>query len=83
MLGDSGCNGKKNLTRIFMLQGYLITVVGLICFIEGIPYLASPEQVRKWMNWLISAKTRHLRILGGVLMVLGLVLVYVGRRNGG
>jgi hypothetical protein len=66
-----------------MLQGYLITVIGLICFIEGIPYLATPDHVRKWMQWLISAKTRHLRILGGALMVVGLILVYVGRRNGG
>lgn len=66
-----------------MLQSYLITVVGLICFMEGIPYLASPEQVRKWMQWVMSAQTRHLRILGGSLMVLGLILVYVGRRNGG
>jgi len=66
-----------------MLQSYLITVVGLICFMEGIPYLASPDQVRKWMQWVCSANSRHLRMLGGVLMLLGLVLVYVGRRNGG
>ncbi len=66
-----------------MLQSYLITVVGLICFMEGIPYLASPDQVRKWMQWVCAAKSRHLRMLGGVLMLLGLALVYVGRRNGG
>lgn len=66
-----------------MMQGYLLTVLGLICFVEGLPYLATPQQVRKWLNWLLSVPAPSLRIMGAALMLVGLVLVYLGRKNGG
>lgn len=65
------------------MEGYLFTVIGLICFVEGLPYLATPEQVKKWLQWVLAAPTRHLRILGAALMVVGLILVYWGRKHGG
>ena len=66
-----------------MMHAYILTVLGLICFLEGLPYLATPKQVRKWLNWLLSAANHSLRILGAALMVVGLLLVYLGRRHGG
>ncbi|HYA43613.1 MAG TPA: DUF2065 domain-containing protein [Syntrophobacteraceae bacterium] len=66
-----------------MMHAYILTVIGLICFLEGLPYLASPGQVRKWLNWLLSVSTLSLRIMGAALMVAGLLLVYLGRKNGG
>jgi len=66
-----------------MMHAYLLTVLGLICFIEGLPYLATPKQVRKWLNWLLSVSNLYLRILGAALMVVGLLLVYLGRKHGG
>ena len=66
-----------------MMHAYLLTVLGLICFVEGLPYLATPKQVKKWLSWLLSAPNLSLRILGGALMVTGLLLVYLGRRHGG
>jgi uncharacterized protein YjeT (DUF2065 family) len=65
------------------MVGYLFTVVGLICFFEGLPYLATPEQLKKCLQWVLSAPTKRLRIMGGALMVLGLLLVYWGRNHGG
>ena len=65
------------------MHAYILTVLGLICFIEGLPYLATPEQVRKWLKWLLSVPNPSLRILGAALMVAGLLLVYLGRRHGG
>ena len=65
------------------MHAYLITVLGLICFIEGIPYLATPKQVKQWMNWLLTVSIPSLRIIGAALMVTGLLLVYLGRKNGG
>ncbi len=82
MLGDSDCNEKKNLTRTNM-HAYLLTVFGLICFVEGLPYLATPQQVRRWLNWVLSASNSNLRLIGGALMVAGLLLVYLGRQHGG
>lgn len=66
-----------------MLKGYLLTVLGLMCFLEGLPYLASPEQLKRWLLKVSSMSSGHLRIVGGALMVLGLLLVYWGRRHGG
>lgn len=65
------------------MQEYWITVVGLICFFEGLPYLASPEQLKKWLQQVCGAPNHILRMLGGALMVVGLLLVYWGRRHGG
>jgi uncharacterized protein len=66
-----------------MLEGYLFTVAGLICFFEGLPYLASPDRLKKWLQQISSAPDRYLRLLGGVLMVMGLLFVYWGRQHGG
>ena len=65
------------------MYAYILTVLGLICFLEGLPYLASPDQVRKWLKWLLSSSNSSLRILGAALMVVGLFLVYLGRKHGG
>jgi hypothetical protein len=66
-----------------MMYAYIFTVLGLICFIEGIPYLATPEHVKKWLQWVLSVSDSSLRFLGGALMVIGLLLVYLGRKHGG
>jgi uncharacterized protein len=64
-------------------MGYFLTVIGLLCFIEGLPYFAFPEQLKKWFKQVILMPGQQLRIIGGFLMVLGLLLVYLGQRHGG
>jgi len=66
-----------------MLKGYLLTVAGLICFFEGLPYLATPDQLKRWLLKVCTLPSSYLRLLGGALMILGLLLVYWGRRLGG
>ena len=66
-----------------MLNGYMLTVVGLIFFFEGIPYFASPDNLKKLLQRLIHAPSRVLRILGVTLMIAGLLLVYCGRHYAG
>lgn len=66
-----------------MLEGYLFTVAGLICFFEGLPYLASPDQLKNWLQKLCCVPSRYLRILGAALMLFGLFFVYWGRQHGG
>lgn len=67
-----------------MRAGYLLTVLGLICFLEGLPYLASPDHLKRWLQEVvIRASSRNLRLFGGGLMIIGLLLVYWGRQHGG
>ena len=65
------------------MYAYIFTALGLICFMEGIPYLATPAHVKKWLQWVLSVSDSSLRLLGGALMVAGLLLVYLGRMHGG
>jgi uncharacterized protein len=66
-----------------MSQDYFLTLLGLICFLEGLPYLASPELLKQWMLKVSTMEPKTLRVLGATLMILGLLLVYWGRRHGG
>jgi hypothetical protein len=66
-----------------MSVAYFLTLAGLICFLEGLPYFAFPGQIKAWLEKLISMPSNQMRIMGGALMVAGLLLVYWGRRHGG
>jgi uncharacterized protein len=89
MLGESPKNGKKIFEKLKtrgrrnMPGGYFLTVIGLICFLEGLPYFAFPHQLKTWLQKLILMPSAQLRTIGGVLMGIGLLLVYWGRRHGG
>jgi hypothetical protein len=62
---------------------YFLTVLGLLCFVEGLPYFAFPDAVKRWLVQLIGMPAERLRIVGACLMLVGLLLVYWGRRQGG
>ncbi|MCE5335829.1 MAG: DUF2065 domain-containing protein [Desulfobacteraceae bacterium] len=66
-----------------MTYGYMFTVLGLIFFVEGVPYLADPNRVKKWLEWLLTVSSRDMRLIGAGLMVVGLLFVYWGRGHGG
>ncbi len=61
---------------------FFLTAVGLLFFLEGLPYLAFPERMKKWLEEILRLPSAQLRVLGAVLMVLGLLLVFFGRRYG-
>ncbi len=61
---------------------FFLTAVGLLLFLEGLPYLAFPERMKKWLEEILRLPSAQLRVLGAVLMVLGLLLVFFGRRYG-
>jgi uncharacterized protein len=64
-----------------MSKSYFLTVLGLICFFEGLPYMAVPDQLKNWLRKLITMESKDLRIIGALLMILGLALVYWGRHE--
>ena len=56
-----------------------ITALGLMMVFEGIPYFCFPTQFKKWASRIPEVPDGTLRIIGLVIMVLGLGLVYFGK----
>ncbi|MEI7589990.1 MAG: DUF2065 domain-containing protein [Deltaproteobacteria bacterium] len=59
---------------------YFLCVIGMALIIEGLPYFAIPERLKEYFAKMQEQSDKHLRIIGLVTMVLGLVLIYLGRR---
>ncbi len=58
---------------------YFLCVIGMVMIIEGVPYFAFPEKMKRWIRKMITMPDGELRRFGLVVMVIGLVLVYIGR----
>ena len=59
---------------------YFLCVIGMVMIIEGVPYFAAPERMKKWMAKIMEIAPGALRRFGLVMMIAGLTLVYLGRR---
>ena len=59
----------------------MLTFFGLLCFIEGLPYMLGPGGMKKWLRLISSRPVSELRGMGGLMMVAGLILVYMGRHH--
>jgi uncharacterized protein YjeT (DUF2065 family) len=58
----------------------LIVALGFVLIIEGIPYVASPETVKRFTALITTVPDPLLRLLGIAALLAGLVLVYLGAR---
>ncbi|MBF0552274.1 MAG: DUF2065 domain-containing protein [Deltaproteobacteria bacterium] len=56
-----------------------LMVLGLALFLEGLPYLAFPVNMRNWLTKLIALPDKELRFSGLIGMIIGLLLIYLGR----
>jgi hypothetical protein len=70
----AGKVGGKNRMEFFLC------VIGMVMIVEGLPYFAFPDKMKTWVSKIIISPSSSLRRFGLVLMVLGLSLVYFGRR---
>ena len=61
---------------------YLITLIGLVLILEGLPYVASPEAMQKWLHQLTRVPPSQLRIMGLVAMAAGFLILLFARRSG-
>ncbi len=59
---------------------FFLCVVGMVMIVEGLPYFAFPEKMKYWVQKVLEMPGGALRRFGLVLMVLGLFLVYMGKR---
>ncbi|WP_225071776.1 DUF2065 family protein [Desulfuromonas sp. CSMB_57] len=57
----------------------LLTFLGLLLIVEGLPWFLSPLRVKALMRLLLAVPEASLRLLGLVWMLLGLLLVYLAR----
>ena len=58
----------------------IVVAVGLLFIIEGIPYFAFPELVKRFMAQVLALPDRVMRIFGMIALGLGLLLLYLGTR---
>jgi len=56
-----------------------ICVLGLIFIIEGLPYFVFPEKLKIYLARIITMPDSTLRFLGITSMIVGLILLYLGR----
>lgn len=59
---------------------YFLCVLGMVLILEGIPYFLFPEKMKIYMIKIIESPAGTLRFLGISSMIVGLILLYFGRR---
>ena len=61
-------------------MNFFLCVLGMVMIVEGFPYFAFPDKMKVWVQKVMEMPDASLRRFGFVLMVLGLWLVYMGKR---
>lgn len=59
----------------------LITLVGLVLILEGLPYLAFPKAMQDWLRQLTEQEPKVLRVMGFIAMAIGFLLCYITQRT--
>lgn len=59
----------------------LITLIGLVFILEGLPYLTFPEAMQRWLQQLLEMKPVQLRLVGLFAVGTGLLICYVALRT--
>ena len=60
----------------------LITLIGLVFILEGLPYVASPEGMQRWLHRILEMEPGQLRFMGLVAMGVGFLLCFLSLRTG-
>jgi uncharacterized protein YjeT (DUF2065 family) len=60
----------------------LVTLIGLVLVLEGLPYVAAPEAMRRWLVQLSEMKSQHLRTIGLLAMGAGFLILFVAQKAG-
>jgi len=53
----------------------------MVMIVEGVPYFGFPEKMKLLMRMIQEQEDTTLRIMGGLLMLLGLILVFLARKG--
>jgi len=61
---------------------FFLTLIGLVLIIEGLPYAAFPEAMKRWLGQLQELPPATLRVFGLAALGLGFLLCYLAQRSG-
>jgi len=59
---------------------FFLCVIGMVMVVEGFPYFAFPQKMKFVIQKVIEMPDKALQKFGFVLMLVGICLVYLGRR---
>jgi uncharacterized protein YjeT (DUF2065 family) len=59
---------------------FFLCVIGMVMVVEGLPYVAFPLKMKLVIRKTLEMSDKALQKYGFVLMLLGLFLVYLGKR---
>lgn len=59
----------------------LVSLLGLVLVLEGLPYAAFPEPMQNWLKQMIVMPPRILRIFGFMAIGAGLLLCYLAQQT--
>ncbi|MBU2590754.1 MAG: DUF2065 domain-containing protein [Nitrospinota bacterium] len=62
-------------------MSFWLSVIGVVCVIEGGIYFISPQGVKELSKRILFTPEPVLRRIGFLMMVVGLILAYLGRRG--
>lgn len=58
---------------------FILSVIGVVLIIEGLPYFASPKKAKEWAMTIYEFENASLRKLGLLAMAAGLVLIFFAK----
>ena len=51
----------------------------MVMIVEGLPYFTAPGKMKNMIKMLLALEDKALRSFGGFLMVVGIIIVYIGK----
>jgi hypothetical protein len=62
------------------LMEYFLCVLGMVMFLEGLPYFAFPNRLKTWLAKIAELPDGTLRTYGFLLMAAGVAVIYLAQR---
>jgi uncharacterized protein YjeT (DUF2065 family) len=59
----------------------LVSLLGLVLILEGLPYAAFPEPMQQWLKQMVVMPPKLLRIFGFLAITAGLFLCYITQKT--
>ncbi len=64
-----------------IIMKYFLSVIGMVMIVEGLPYFAFPDQIKKLLLKISETPSSQLRAMGFFLMMAGLGVLYVALKT--